>query len=199
MSSDVFISNLALAHIGKPSINSLTEARAEAAACRRFYDHSRRKMLQLSAWTFAKKRVNLAAASDNDFDERWLYQYARPSEALSILRVIPPISPRFSVARPPFEVRENSVYTNITPAVCEFIFDQTDAARFSPLFCEALSYDLASYLANALLRSDKMRNMMRNETKEALSLAITADAAQDAPTYINGESADSPDYNEARY
>lgn len=198
MSSEVFICNLALLHIGKPRINALSETRAEAAACREFYPHSRRMTLQLSGWTFAKRRVALAAL-ENDFAERWAYTYARPTDALSILRIIPAQSPRFDVSRPPFEVRESHVYTNASPAICEYVFDQTDPARFSPLFCEAVACQLASYLALNLLRSDRMHDKMVTKATKTLSLAITADAAQDAPTYINGESAGSVDYNEARY
>lgn len=200
MSSDIFICNLALGHLGKKRINALDEALAEARECNLYYDHVRRIMLQSSDWTFAKKRQALAQTTA-DYVERWPYTYVRPTDALAIRRVLPPdVDPQYGRKSIPFEVREGKVYTVLSPAYCEYTCNLTEAARFSPLFVDALAYRLAYMIAPALTRSDKLQDRLERKADVALSLAITSDAAQDAPTYAFGDDARYDEsYSEARY
>lgn len=183
MSTPVDICNLALGHIGKPEINSLEEASAEARECRRFYDPTRRAMLQLSDWTFARRRVVLAQVA-NDYAERWGYKYSRPAGALKMLRVLPPDTDLRQNPRPiPFEVREGFVFTDLAPATAEYTTDAVDTSRFSALFIEALSFRIAQRVSRPLTKSTKLANEMRDEYVQHLSAAIEADAAQDVGRY----------------
>jgi hypothetical protein len=200
MNSDVEICNMALTLIGKPPINAFTEARAEAAACAALYDPLRRQLLQRSAWTFAKRREALAEVA-NDFAYRWRFAYARPADALTILRVMSPdLARRHDPAIPPFEVREQRVYTHQPEALCEYIFDLTNVTYFSPLFADALAHALAERLARNLTRSAKLSQEMKDAAREAFSLAVSADAAQDGPTYLYGSNAAAQhnDYSDVR-
>lgn len=198
MANTVSICNLALSHLGKPPINALTERSAEAVACNTFYNQARQTLLQSSGWTFAKRREPLAETTP-DFIDRWAKTYLRPGDALSILRVYPSgHAPYMGGPTPPFEVREGRVYCNVDLAVCEYVFDQTDAGQFSPLFVDALSYWLAQLLSRPLTRSAKLTEEMRAEARNARSLAITADAAQEPQTYLFGDNAYTPDYTAAR-
>jgi hypothetical protein len=183
MSTVISVCNLALAHIGKADISDLSSATAEARACRRFWDHARQTMLHNSSWTFALRREPMAELA-NDFVQRWPFRYARPASALKLLSVVPPgLSFRHGRAMPPFEVREGSVYTTVPQAEAEMVVDVTDPALFPPLFTHALSFHLATMIARPLTRSRALTEEMRRETELALSLAITADASQDAPQY----------------
>jgi hypothetical protein len=197
MSSDIDICNLALTHVGKRSINALTEALTEAVSCKNYYPHVRRTMLQSSAWTFAKRREAMAQI-DNDFTERWAYAYARPNGALTVLQIVPAASPRFAGPTIPFEVRENRIYTAISPATVDIVYDLTDASRYSPLFVDLMAYKLAEYLARGLVRSPALAREMSDAATRAKSLAIAADAAQDAPTYVHDGEEYRPGYTEAR-
>ena len=183
MSTDIDICNLALGHIGKPEISSFTEATAEARECRRFYDQSRRALLQMSDWTFARRREALAQVT-NDYAERWQVKYTRPAGVLKMLRVLPPRADARQNPRPiPFEVREGHIFTDLPDAVAEFTRDLTDTGRFSPLFVDTLAYRLAQVIARPLTRSTKIVAEMRDEARDYLSLAIEADAAQDVGRY----------------
>lgn len=199
MASDVDICNLALTMIGKPGINVMTEARAEAVACRAVFPHLRRTSLQQSAWTFATRRQPLAPLTA-DVLYRWTHRYTRPSDALSVLRIMPlsgvgrSTPPLF-----PFEVRENHILTSIPSAVCDFVADIEDTTQFSPMFVEMLSLRLAGHLARNLTRSAKLSTEMDDLARQAMSRAITADAAQDAPTYLFGNNAGTPDYTDLRH
>jgi len=199
VTSPVDICNMALTLIGKPPINALSEARAEAVACRMVYDPMRRMLLQSSAWTFSLRRLALARLSDNGFSARWDYAYARPADALTILRVMhPELAPVAALMTPSFEVREQRIYTNQPDAVCDYVFDLADASRFSPLFVEALAHRVAERLARNLTRSGRLAQEMDEAARMALSRAVTADAAQSPQTYLYGNNAHSPDYNDAR-
>lgn len=199
MSSPVEICNMALAMIGKPAINNLTEARPEAAACRVMYDPVRRMLLQASAWTFAKRRAALARLAENDFEARWPYAYARPADALSILRVMRrDYAPRQAEAWPRFEVREQRIYTTVDGAVADYVFDQTNAGQFSPLFVDALSMRMAERLARNLTRSERLAASMDEQARIALSRAVAADAAQEGQTYLYGSDTETINYTDAR-
>lgn len=195
---DVDICNMALALVGKPPINVMSEASAEARQCRIHYPQARRALLQSSGWTFAKRRAPLAQLTDNDFPERWHFAYARPEDALSILRVYGPFAPLHGGPRPEFEVRENRVYANHPEIKAEYIFDQTDAGRFSPLFVDALAAELAARLARPLTRSAQLSVSLGEDARRARSAAITADSAQDVQYYMYDENAPGEDYSEAR-
>lgn len=198
MTSIITICNLALGHLGKGRINALDEALAEARECNTYYDHARRTMLQMSDWTFARQRQALAQTA-NDYAERWPYAFARPTAALAIRRIIPPIDPQYSPKRVPFEVREGKIFTVLSPATAEFTVDVTDVLQFSPLFIDALAYRLAGFMAGPLTRSDKLQDRMEKKAEVALSIAVSADSAQDAPTYVYGDNASyDEDYSEVR-
>lgn len=182
MATDISICNLALAHIGKQPINAFDERSAEARTCKAFYDQARRSMLEMSEWTFGKKRVALAELA-NDYPARWAFSYVLPSDSLKMLRIVGDLDPRFDPEPIEFEVREGRVYTGLPQAVGEYVFDQTNVSRFSPLFVDALAYHIASYIARPLTRSSKMVQEMKDERTRALSLAITSDAAQDVQRY----------------
>lgn len=182
MATDISICNIALAHIGKQPINAFDERSTEARTCKAVYDQARRSMLEMSEWTFGKKREALAEVV-NDYPARWAFSYVLPVDSLKLLRVIGDLDTRFDPTPVEFEVREGKVYTMLSPAVGEYVFDQTNVSRFSPLFIDALAYHIAAYIARPLTRSPKMVQEMKDERSRALSLAIESDAAQDVQRY----------------
>lgn len=178
MTTAVDVCNMALALIGRRDIASLGEASAEAGVCLRFYDHARRAFIMSSAWSFALRRQALAQTA-GDFDARWAYRYARPNEALKILRLIADeASLQFTPLEVPYEVRERAIYTNAAGAIAEIIADEEDITTYGPLAVDAFAYTLATYIATPLTRSTKLLQEMRREQMRAMSIAVTADATQ---------------------
>lgn len=183
MATAIDICNLALSHIGKPSINDFGEATAEAREANRHYGPSRRSLLQSSDWTFARKRVALAKLAP-DFEERWRYTYAQPQAMLQARRIVRPrFDPRTDPRPVPFEIRGGKVYTDIDSAHLEFTQDLETTGMFPSLFSDALAALLAFRFARALTRSTNLTREMREESRDALSRAVEADSAQDVGRY----------------
>lgn len=165
MVSVVSICNLALSNLGKDTINSLSEATAEARACSQFYEHVRDTLLQAYPWRFAGKTRSLAEVT-NDRPGDWLYAYDRPNDCLKVQWVRPQYSADAAVPKAlypgdeisyPYDVDGGIIYCDLTPAILRYTFRQTDPTKFSPLFVEALSWHLAVRLAMPLTRDPKIR------------------------------------------
>lgn len=163
MTSAVFICNLALTNIAKPTINALTEATTEARACNQFYEHVRDTLLQVYPWRFAGKTASLAQIA-NDRAGAWGYAYSRPVDCLKPRWV----RPAYSIDDPcqqtlqqeianPYDIEGSTLYCNLSPAFLRYTFRLTDPSKFSPLFVEAFGWHLAVRLAMPLTRDPKVR------------------------------------------
>lgn len=166
MTSVVSICNLALSNLGKENINDLAEATAEARACRQFYEHVRDTLLQVYPWRFAGKTAALAELT-NDKPGEWGYSYTRPNDCLKIRWVRPEYSltepASHAAANPqvewghPYESDGGRIYCGLSPAFLRYTFRLTDPTKFSPLFVDALSWQLCVRLAMPLTRDPKVR------------------------------------------
>lgn len=163
MASVVSICNLALSNIGKDNISALTDAGAEARACSQFYEHVRDTMLQAYPWRFAGKTQSLAEIA-NDKPGQWGYAYERPSDCLKPRWVRPAYSeddPALTAQEEisfPHDVDGQVIYCNLSPAFLRYTVRLTDPTRFSALFVDALSWNLAVRLAMPLTRDPKIRS-----------------------------------------
>lgn len=192
MASEVDICNLALGHLGdSATVASLDppEGSAQAEHCARFYPIARDSLLEMHAWGFATRRVQLAVLESNV--QQWAYCYAQPNGVLNILALLPSsahddysagggYTPQASSC----EVDENGaavIYTNQAHALLRYTGLVTDTTRFSPLFVAALAWHLASMLAGPVIKGDagaaeakRCAGMMR----AYLSQAMVSDAGQ---------------------
>ena len=83
MASEVDICNLALARLGdNATVASIDppEGSAQAEHCARFYAIARDSLLEMHAWKFATRRVQLAKLTVPSWD--WSFAYAEPTGAL---------------------------------------------------------------------------------------------------------------------
>lgn len=108
--SKTLIVNLALAHLKKKSITSLSEPSHSAAVASEFYDIDRREALRSCDWNFAgfDTRLDLiASVNDANFDPNfatlqdqipgWIYCYAAPTNCIRVRKVYYPNNmPAFS-------------------------------------------------------------------------------------------------------
>lgn len=209
MSSEVDICNLALALLGdSASVASIdpAEPTMQAQNCARFYPIARNALLEFHPWSFATTRAALAALTANW--PMWQYCYEAPSDAISLLAILPPDAvDDYSQPIPfpgsrglfgsvgaeqgdyvpqPFdqETLPNGVqviYTNQESAVLRYTRLITDTTQFTPLFVDALSWWLASYLAGPILKGDAGRQAAaacRQQAMGMLGRATTSDANQ---------------------
>ncbi|BCB27055.1 hypothetical protein SKTS_19410 [Sulfurimicrobium lacus] len=201
MASEVDICNLSLANLGdNATVTSLNppEGAAQAEHCARFYPVARDSLLEMHSWSFATKREQLAQLGTGGTE--WDYSYAQPSDALSIIAVLPPdATDDYSIGLPNVPTAASASYvpqafscevdgsgndvilTDQATAVLRYTSVVTDTTKFSPLFTVTLAWHLSSMLAGPMLKGDagaaeskRCAAMMR----AYLSLAIESDTKQ---------------------
>lgn len=186
MASVVDIVNLALARLGdSATVTSIDppEGSAQAEQAKRFYPIARDNLLELHPWNFATKRISLAATSDIAPDA-WAFTYSLPSNYIRALAVYPEET-NSEADQQPFIIETNQagqlvLFTNVENATLKYISLITDTTKFSPLFVNALSFMLASYLAGSLIKGDmgmKVSEGMYNKAMQMLNVAAGKDAS----------------------
>lgn len=159
MSSEVDICNMALAHIGASArVTSIDppDGSAEATHCARFFYPARDSMLE-SPWTFNLRRAAGVLVS-TETDSQWDYLFAYPSDALTVLEVLPAGVSEDAEYSVPFKVEmagnAQVVATDEPDVVIRYAALVTDAQLFSPTFVIATAWMLASMLAGPIVRGD---------------------------------------------
>jgi len=178
MTSVVSLCNIALDHIGVPSIADLDEASEEARKCNLHYALTRDTMLQGYPWLFAKKTLVLAEVA-NVWEERWEHSYTRPSDCLKVRRIVPEIDRGEETNPIPYSVGEGLIFCNSSPAKLEYTKRFEDPAKFPPLFQEALTWALASKICIPLTKDQSLRKDAYQLASQTLNAAQTADANEE--------------------
>jgi hypothetical protein len=179
--STVAICNMALTHIGADStIESIDEDSAEANACKTWFDWSRVQVLELSDWSFARKRVTLALHGDAAPEGDWLYRYEYPSDCVNA-RYIPQAGGWTDDATP-FVVEvtddgsEKTILTDMGSAVLVYTFDQKNSMLWSSGFIDALALRLASNIAFTLTGSRELAAQLAKDSVNAVGIAAASNA-----------------------
>ena len=188
MSSEVEICNLALSHLGDSatvaSINP-PEGSAQAEHCQRWYPIARNSLLEMHDWGFATTRVLLAEVPTEW--PQWQHAYARPSDCVKMLAILPSTGACADHVAGQDYVTESDgagnqiILTNQTNAIARYTRVVTDTSRFSPLFTDVLGWYLSTYLAGPVLKGESAIKVSRANMQvvlEMLGQAKNADAAQ---------------------
>ena len=134
--------------------------------------------LTAHAWSFALKRVFLAAVPENGPGNA-LYRlaYAVPSDCVKAVRLA-----GGGVNRSPAYVMEGeTLRTNERQAVLVYVARVTDPQKWPPAFADALAWALAGELASARLNDSRKQNWCYQNYKVALGDAIARDRATQNP------------------
>ena len=182
MASAVDICNLALGHLGdEATVSSIDppEGSAQAEHCARFYPIARDAALEAHNWNFATTRVSLPEVDMRW--TTWAYCYILPTDCVKVISVLPPdalddyssgsdrsaaqlgyAGARLVGAGVRYTPQEYSIetddsgrrllYTNQAAAILRYVRRIEDTTQFSPLFVDALSRLLASYLAGPVIK-----------------------------------------------
>jgi len=170
--SDVLIANLALSKIGEPSINSLTEDNDAARAVNLVFDHIRQVVLRAGNWNFARARSALAEATDTpafEFDKK----YKLPNDWVRTIK--------FNDFEDDYEQEGEFILTDSSTANLKYIRDVTDPTKQDPLFREAFASRLAMELAEIIPQDSELKNELRQEFKDNMQEARSADAMENLP------------------
>jgi hypothetical protein len=184
VASKVDICNMALDHLGKPPIASLTEGSVEAQTCLRQYDIARRGCLIRSPWTFARRQRALSIREDNPIERMWTVRHDLPNDSLKLHRIDEGwTDPRLNSPPQPYYLEAGTVYSHMPNAVAYYTFDSNEVLVWSTLFDDAVALALALRMTPAMTRRKSDADLMRNVFREALAEAIEFDAMQEQTTY----------------
>ena len=202
MASAVDICNIGLSMLGAEaqvaSINP-PDGSVEAGYCARFYPLARKELLEDHAWSFAKKRVELAEVTNDS--TVWDYAYALPSDCLKSLRVLSlqtivdaagfypagvynvdrmvvdeVFTERGSVL---FDIEGAVLRPNEPEAMLLYTSDVTDTTKFTAKVVTAFGMLMASYLAGPIIKGPEGARTAVQWRQAAMNAIATA-AASDA-------------------
>src|SRR5688500_15854934 len=123
--------NLALSHlgIGKEIANHETETSAEARACRRFLEVSRKATLSDFGWPCAA-RIATLTLKEEDPNEEWAYSYNYPAECLKFKRILSGTRNDTAQTRVPYKIANETegtvIYSDAEDAQAEYTIDISD-------------------------------------------------------------------------
>ena len=154
----VNICNEALNMIGAKSIQSFDENTENARRCASIYDSSRKALLRMHPWSFAKKRVQLSPITTYPtFD----YRYAFPLPH-DFIRVI-------STGVEEFEIEGRHILANTNLINLIYVADEDNENNWDSLFAECMALYLVNKIAKAINGSNseadsawqKLQNMLK--------------------------------------
>lgn len=181
MASAIDICNLALAHLGEtPNLSSIDppEGSAHAESCARFYPVARDVALEDINWPFAMKRAVLALQVDAVTIDSWQFAYALPADCLKAVAVLPPGVIDEEQDCEDFLIEGRTLYTNAPEATLRYTQKLTDTTRFPPKFVEAVSWQLANYLAGAVCDDKSVKQWAYQMYKQVLGESAQSSANQ---------------------
>lgn len=195
MSSEADVCNTALSIIGSRAVIAALDppdGTMESRLCRIFYAPARRAALALGSWSFARKRVALAAVAA--VGESWAYAYTKPSDCLKPL-FIPTVGPYHNVfheawvrdhqgtyspsreATADYIVEGQTILTNEPEAVLVYMVDVPEVPRWSPPFFDVVALMLAARLAGPIIKGAAGGQVAESLSKQAAQRAAEAEAS----------------------
>lgn len=186
MASQVEIANRALTKIGEARILSLSDDVEAARSIDSLWDIVRDAELRIRKWKFSVSRTTLAALASTPswgFD----YEYQLPADCLRILQVndIYPgvdLSDYRGSDAAEWRVEGRKILTNISaPLKIRYISRVEDTGQWDAAFTEAFACRLAAEVVERLTQSNTKKQLAWDEYKQAISMAVRADAIESAP------------------
>ena len=182
MASTVEIANRALQILGAKRIVSLTEDSRNARAINAAFEPVKRAELRKHPWSFAIKRVQLAAdATAPAFTKT--NSFPLPSD---FIRLLSP-DPEVNFNDLDWNIEGQSIITNDdAPLDARYIYDVTNPNIFDMLFREALAAKLAEQLCEEITQSNSKVATAQSFYTTAIAEAKRANAiekvAEEPPT-----------------
>lgn len=194
MSSKTDIINTAyqlcgMAEVTSPSLTQFVETR---------YEQVRKELLASCPWNFAIKRVNLSkttstpafgydnafglpsdflrmVASENELDTEFLGNPHYNGHRIYSFRYVYPQRDNYKIVM----LDGNKVLLSNEDAVAiEYVFDQQDVTKMSPMFQEAFGAYLAAKIAYRLTNNRTLAEVLYQQSQREISNAKTVDGQQ---------------------
>jgi len=167
----VGICNGALLLLGANRITSLEEESTEAVVCQDFYERSYRSLLNIFAWKFAQKYVDLAIITDvTPGDPYYQYAYQLPTDLIYLQRTLP--------NQDRYKVIGDQLYATQKPIKIKYTWRVQE--EFMPaLFEQTFMYYLASQMCITLTEDTTKQQLMYMEYMDHLKRAKAVDSQQE--------------------
>ena len=167
------ICNMALNHIGKGTVTSVSDQNELGRSLKIHYDLQRQMLLTEYTWGFARRTEKLSLLAKEI--PGWDYVYAYPNTCLMVRQIF---SEDTGDTKNPYDIvnlNENTkaIVCNLPDAYIHYTYDAKDVDLFSADFKQALSYFLAGAIAIPLTGSAAMAQQMKNEGAALLQQAKT--------------------------
>ncbi len=186
MASQIAIANRALTKVGEARILSMSDDVEAARVVDSLWDIVRDAEFRIRKWKFTLARASLAAlvsVPDWGFD----YEYQLPADCLRVLQVgeyYPggSLSDYRNADESEWKVEGRKILTNeAAPLKIRYIARIEDTGAWDSAFTEAFACRLAAEVVERLTQSNTKKETAWGEYKQAVAMAIRADAIEAAP------------------
>lgn len=168
----VSICNEALSMIGAKAIQSFDDNTDNARRCASIYDSTRRALLRMHPWSFAKKRVQLAPVSTHP---AFGYAHAFPLPK-DFIRL-------WDSGQYEYEMEGRHILANAELINLVYVADEDNEEIWDSLFCECMALYLVNKLAKPITGSqaeaDSAWQKLQNMLKQARAINGQERPAQD--------------------
>jgi hypothetical protein len=203
MVTAVDICNSALSYVGeRDRVTAIAppDGSEEARHCARAYEEAFAELLEMHAWNFLVRKVQLTAVNadaDDTDDPAWAFRYELPDDCNEVLAVLPdehsadyvvngtPVTLDFHIKLPADddEVEANgmTLYCNEEDVWVRYTMNTVELAHVSRLFIAALTWLIAAKIAGTIVRGDSgemMKNRCLQMFARYLAEARTKDSRQ---------------------
>ena len=152
MASVVDLCNIALAHLGDEALVSSIdppEGSTQADHCARFYPVARDMLLASYPWGFATVQRGLTRLAE--VSPNWRYTYVQPADLLRLITITEDETEVERFERALDTAGQQVIHCDAERPVAKYTRLITDTSLFSPLFSQALTWQLASLLAGPVM------------------------------------------------
>jgi hypothetical protein len=185
----VLVCNRALGKLGAARITAIDEDTRQGRALNSCFEHVRDVVLRSYRWAFALKRTTLAAAV-NVPPFQYAYAYALPPDFLQtdlVNNQFPTVGQDAYVGEEllDYAFEGGMLLSNFPPPLpLRYVAQITDASLWDIHFAEVLACKLACELCEEITQSDAKRQLATAELRQAVNLALKANAIMRAPVRL---------------
>jgi hypothetical protein len=163
-------------------ISDLSENSTEAKEAKRWYHPTRRQVLSLLDWNFARAEEELNPSSSAP-PRDWLYRYDSPPDMLVARRIKNPLGRNADNPEYVFRLKNGrrTLLTDVPEAVLIYTVDLTDTGLFTEIFNNAFVTMYAHNMAYAFSAKENLVQRLFEQARYFIVQAQGVDANEERP------------------
>lgn len=181
MESETAIANAALLLVGAEELTDLDAATSTTGIiAQRWYPHTRDALLRRYTWNFALEEQSLSQDS-TAASTQFANSYTLPTNPYCLRALI------MFDSDSEWKVRKRKLLTDDGSVTLHYISRVTNTVDFDDLYTDAFIYKLAANMAYPIKRDKVLVRELKDEFKDRISEAITADSMEGTFDRISNE------------